>query len=88
MNNLAVLFEHFSYNNYTASEPNSCYSLTQVGAGQMSTASVSELEAQICLINPLNAELNLICYLLILLEDLTIMGPCIVSIFQYISNKM
>jgi hypothetical protein len=35
-------------------------------------------------INPLNAELNLICHLLILLGDLTCMGPCIVSI----SNKM
>jgi hypothetical protein len=39
-------------------------------------------------INPLNAELNPICHLLILLGDLTFMGPCIVSIFQYISNKM
>jgi hypothetical protein len=33
-------------------------------------------------IKPLNAELNPICLLLILL-DLTFMGPCIVSIFQY-----
>src|SRR5215475_10843964 len=40
------------------------------------------------LINPLNAELNPICHLLILLGDLTFMGMCIVSIFQYISNKM
>jgi hypothetical protein len=39
-------------------------------------------------INPLNAELNPICDLLILLEDLTFMGPCILSIFHYISNKM
>jgi hypothetical protein len=39
-------------------------------------------------INPLNAELNPICHLLVLLRDLTFMGPCIVSIFQYISNKM
>jgi hypothetical protein len=39
-------------------------------------------------INPLNAELNPICHLLILLGDLTFMGTCIVSIFQYISNKM
>jgi hypothetical protein len=39
-------------------------------------------------INPLNAELNPICHLLILLGDLTFMGPCIVSLFQYISNKM
>ena len=38
--------------------------------------------------NPLNAELNPICHLLVLLGDLTSMGPCIVSIFQYISNKM
>jgi hypothetical protein len=39
-------------------------------------------------INPLNAELNPTCPLLVLLGDLTFMGPCIVSIFQYISNKM
>ena len=39
-------------------------------------------------LNPLNAELNPICSLLVLLGDLTFMGPCIVSIFQYISNKM
>jgi hypothetical protein len=38
--------------------------------------------------NPLNAELNPICHSLILLGDLTLMGPCIVSIFQYISNKI
>jgi len=38
--------------------------------------------------NTLNAELNSICYLLVLLGDLTFMGPCIVSISQYISNKM
>jgi hypothetical protein len=35
-------------------------------------------------INPLQTELNPICYLLILLGDLTFMGTCIVSI----SNKM
>jgi hypothetical protein len=34
--------------------------------------------------NPLDAELNFICHLLILLGDLTLMGKCIVSI----SNKM
>jgi hypothetical protein len=39
-------------------------------------------------INPLNDELNPICHLLVLLGDLTLMGPCIVSIFHYISNKM
>jgi hypothetical protein len=39
-------------------------------------------------INPLNAELNPICNLLVLLGDLTFKGPCIVSIFQYITNKM
>jgi hypothetical protein len=38
-------------------------------------------------LNPLNAELNPICHLLILLGDLTFMGTCIVSIFYYISNK-
>jgi hypothetical protein len=43
-----------------------------------------------CVINPLNAELNPICHLLVLLGVLTFMGPCTVSIFQYtcISNKM
>jgi hypothetical protein len=39
-------------------------------------------------INPLNPELNPVCHLLVLLGDLKFMGPCIVSIFQYISNKM
>jgi len=39
-------------------------------------------------VNPLNAELNPICPSLVLLGDLTFMGPCILSIFQYISNKM
>jgi hypothetical protein len=37
---------------------------------------------------PLNAELNSICHLLLLLGDLTFMCTCIVSIFQYISKKM
>jgi hypothetical protein len=36
------------------------------------------------LFNPLLAELNPICHLLILLGDLTFMGPCIIST----SNKM
>jgi hypothetical protein len=40
------------------------------------------------LLNPLKAELNPICHLLILLGDLTFMSTFIVSIFQYISNKM
>jgi len=39
-------------------------------------------------IKPLNVELNPICHLLVLLGDLTFMGLCIVSIFQYISKKM
>jgi hypothetical protein len=41
-------------------------------------------------LNPLNAQLNSICHLLVLIGDLTFMGPCIVSIFQYtcISNKI
>jgi hypothetical protein len=39
-------------------------------------------------IDPLKAELNPICHSLILLGDLTFMGPCIVSIFQYMSNKI
>jgi hypothetical protein len=40
------------------------------------------------LINTLNAELNPICHLLVLLGDLKFMGSCIVSILQYIFNKM
>jgi hypothetical protein len=42
------------------------------------------------IVNPLNAELNPICHLLVLFGDLTFMGPCIISIFQHkcISNKM
>jgi hypothetical protein len=40
------------------------------------------------LFNTLKAELNPICHLLVLLGYVTFMGPCIVSIFQYISNKM
>jgi hypothetical protein len=39
-------------------------------------------------INPLNAEFNPTCHLLMLLEDLTFISACIVSIFQYISDKM
>jgi hypothetical protein len=41
-------------------------------------------------LNRLNAELNPICHLLVLLGGLTFMGPCIVYIFQYtcISNKV
>jgi len=46
------------------------------------------LKETVCIFNPLNAELNPICHSLILLGDLTFMGPCIVSIFQYISNKI
>ena len=46
------------------------------------------LECEDVLFNHLNAELNPICHLLVLLGDLTFTGPCIVSIFQYISNKM
>jgi anti-anti-sigma regulatory factor len=40
--------------------------------------------------NPLKAELNPICHLLVSLGDLTFMDSCIVSIFHYtrISNKM
>jgi hypothetical protein len=37
-------------------------------------------------VNPLNAELNPICYLLVLLGDLTFMGPCIVSIVSGFCN--
>jgi len=54
---------------------------------QFFTSSVSE-NKRVRSINPLNAELNPICHLLVLLGDLTFLGTCIVSIFQYISNKM
>ena len=40
------------------------------------------------MIKPLNTELNPICHLLVLLGDLKFMGPCSLSIFQYVSNKM
>jgi hypothetical protein len=43
---------------------------------------------KINIINTLNAELNPICHSQILLGDLTFRGTCILSIFQYISNKM
>jgi hypothetical protein len=48
----------------------------------------TEEKARKTFINPLNAELNSICHLLVLLGDLTFIGPCIVSIFQYLSHKM
>jgi len=48
----------------------------------------SKIKNTTYIINPLNAELNPICHLLVLLGDLTFMGTCIVSIFQYIFNKM
>ena len=40
------------------------------------------------MVNPLNAELIPFCHSLILLGDLSFIVTCIVSIFQYISNKM
>jgi hypothetical protein len=54
----------------------------------MHLESVPRAQANTNSLNPLNAELNSICHLLLLLGDFTFMGPCIVSIFQYISNKM
>jgi hypothetical protein len=39
-------------------------------------------------LNPLTAKLNPICHFLVILADLTFMSPCIIIIFQYISNKM
>ena len=41
----------------------------------------TRIKIKFIVINPLNDELNHICHLLILLGDLTFMGPCIVSIF-------
>jgi hypothetical protein len=43
----------------------------------------SPISVRLNVFNPLKAELNLICHLLVLLGDLTFMGPCIVTIFQY-----
>jgi hypothetical protein len=57
---------------------------TGFGQAGLSLRRVRRVQAIGVLINPLNAELNLICHLLILLGDLTFMGMCIVSI----SNKM
>jgi hypothetical protein len=39
-------------------------------------------------VNPLNAELNPICHLLVLSGDLTFMRSCFISILQYISIMM
>jgi hypothetical protein len=49
-----------------------------------------QTKLRIKMVDPLNAELNPIFHLLVLLGDLMFMGMCIVSIFQYtcISNKM
>jgi hypothetical protein len=49
---------------------------------------LSAILRRVSTFKPLNAELNPICHLLVLLGDLTFLGLCIVSIFQYISNKM
>jgi hypothetical protein len=38
-------------------------------------------------LNPLNAEFNPICNFLVLLGDLTYVGPCFVSIFQFIYKQ-
>jgi hypothetical protein len=47
-------------------------------------AVLEKIKTDIFIFNPLNAQLNPMCHLLILLGDLTFMGKCIVSI----SNKM
>jgi hypothetical protein len=47
-----------------------------------------EIRSVLVIINPLNAELNPSCHLLVLPGDLMFMGPCIINIFQYISNMM
>jgi hypothetical protein len=53
---------------------------------QNSSSCLAENTVGVChktyLVNPLNAELNPICHLLILFGDLTFMSRCIVSIFQ------
>jgi hypothetical protein len=56
--------------------------------GVMKLAYDTDWKQRADIFNPLNAELTPICHLLVLLGDLTFMGPCIVSIFQYISNKI
>jgi len=60
------------------------FTLGTVGVFVMDCTGLKHL----AVLNPLNAELNPICHLLVLLGDLTFMGLCIVSIFQYIYNKM
>jgi hypothetical protein len=50
----------------------------------MSQEECARFRENVSYVKPLKTELNSICHLLILLGDLTFMGPCIVSI----SNKM
>jgi hypothetical protein len=56
--------------------------------GRVEGDSADQLNPNAQRFNPLNSELNPICHLLVLLGGLTFMGPCILSIFQYISNKL
>jgi hypothetical protein len=68
-----------------------CTSVTECTSTYLIGTDLSRLGIQTTRpVNPLNAELNPICHLLVLLGDLTFMGPCILSIFQYtcISNKI
>jgi hypothetical protein len=63
-----------------------CHSTSDVCSALPSVTDATTLANNV--INPSKAELNPICHLLVLLGDLTFKGACIVSIFQYISNKM
>jgi hypothetical protein len=70
--------------------PNSLMADTNVSANveYIAKYTIHRFSFLVSAINRLKAELNPICHFLGLLGDLTFMGPCIVSIFQYISNKM
>jgi hypothetical protein len=62
--------------------------ITRIKITISNNENVLQLQNKLQTINPLNAELNSICHLLVLLGNLTFTGPCIVNIFQYISIKM
>jgi hypothetical protein len=66
------------------------FTFVKVTTNSESTRVIPKVTSSTFYVNPLNAELNPICHLLVLLGDLTFMGPCILSIFQYtcISNNM
>jgi hypothetical protein len=68
----------------TLSDNTNCHRFCKTLSQQKRIVLQSAVRLHLKRFNPLNAELNPICNLLILLGDLTFMGTCIISIF----NKM